>query len=71
MPEANRNCDDLNEYVRQGEPDAQRLGYLWKTAVGLQAVDGLVPSDFLLQTAQRNIVPPRNRELLIKGDERA
>lgn len=55
MTEADRIYDDLEEYVRQGEPDAQRRGYLWQTAVGLQAVDGLVPSDYLLQTAKQNI----------------
>ena len=55
MSESDRIYDDLDEYVRQSEPDAQRRGYLWKTAVGLQAVDGLVPSDYLLQTAKQNI----------------
>lgn len=55
MSETDRIYDDLDEYVRQGEPDAQHRGYIWKTAVGLQAVDGLVPSDYLLQTAKKNI----------------
>lgn len=55
MSEADRVYDDLEEYVRQSEPDAQRRGYLWQTAVGLQAVDGLVPSDYLIQTAKQNI----------------
>lgn len=55
MSEADRVYDDLEQYVRQGEPDARRRGYLWQTAVGLQAVDGLVPSDYLIQTAKLNI----------------
>lgn len=55
MSEADNIYDDLEQYVRQGEPDARRRGYLWQTAVGLQAVDGLVPSGYLIQTAKQNI----------------
>ncbi len=28
---------------------------IWKTAIGLQAVDGLRPSEYLLSLARRNI----------------
>lgn len=46
---------EFGEYTPDTEPEgAQRL-YVWQMAVGLQAVDGLKPSDFLLQTARRNI----------------
>lgn len=55
MSEQERIYDDLETYVQQSEPDAQRRGYLWQTAVGLQAVDGLVPSEYLIQTAKQNI----------------
>lgn len=46
---------DLDEYVRQSEPDAAERGYLWQTAIGLQAVDGLTPSTYLIEMAKRNI----------------
>ena len=46
---------DFEEYIRQVEPSAQESAYAWKTAIGLQAVDGLKPSSYLLETAKRNI----------------
>ncbi len=45
------NEDIFKEYIRQKEPDKRAKGYAWHTAVGLQAVDGLKPSAYLLQTA--------------------
>ena len=30
-------------------------GYAWQTAIGLQAVDGLTPSDYLIETARKDI----------------
>ncbi|MDE5801428.1 MAG: Fic family protein [Lachnospiraceae bacterium] len=49
------NEDIFKEYIRQKEPDKRTKGYAWHTAVGLQAVDGLKPSAYLLQTAVQNI----------------
>ena len=46
---------DFEEYIRQVEPSAQESAYAWKTAIGLQAVDGLKPSSYLLETAKKNI----------------
>ena len=46
---------DFEEYIRQVEPSAQESAYAWKTAIGLQSVDGLKPSSYLLETAKRNI----------------
>lgn len=46
---------DFEEYIRQREPDGRRMGRIWQTAIGLQDVDGLEPSTYLLQTAKRNI----------------
>jgi len=45
----------LNEYIRQGEPAAAEKSAIWKTAIGLQDVDGLKTSDYLLKTAQQHI----------------
>lgn len=47
--------DPFKEYLRQTEPEKQYRGYAWHTAVGLQAVDGLKPSEYLLETAAQNI----------------
>ena len=46
---------DFDEYIRQVEPSAQESANAWKTAIGLQAVDGLKPSAYLLETAKQNI----------------
>lgn len=46
---------DFEEYIRQVEPSAQESANAWKTAIGLQAVDGLKPSAYLLETAKQNI----------------
>ena len=46
---------DFEEYIRQVEPSAQENAQAWGVAIGLQAVDGLRPSSYLLETAKRNI----------------
>ena len=46
---------DFDEYFRQGEPSKREAAYAWSTAIGLQAVDGLKPSQYLLDVAKRNI----------------
>lgn len=47
--------DPFDSYIKESEPEKQVKRYVWDTAIGLQAVDGLKPSDYLLQTANRNI----------------
>lgn len=46
---------DLEEYIRQGEPDKIARSNAWKTAIGLQDVDGLKTSEYLLDTAKEHI----------------
>ena len=46
---------DFDEYIQQREPDKQERAYTWRTAIGLQAVDGLSTSDYLKETARRHI----------------
>ena len=46
---------EFDEYIRQVEPFAQESANAWKTAIGLQQVDGLKPSSYLLETARKNI----------------
>ena len=53
-----KNNDDFSsfdEYLRQGEPSQKERAENWKTAIGLQAVDGLQPSAYLIDVAKRNI----------------
>ena len=55
------NKDNINEfasfdeYLRQVEPSQKESAENWKTAIGLQAVDGLQPSAYLIDVAKRNI----------------
>ena len=46
---------DFEEYIRQNEPDSRQKAYAWRTAIGLQAVDGLKPSEYLIDTARKHI----------------
>ena len=46
---------DFEEYIIQGEPDKTEKVVIWQTAIGLQQVDGLKPSEYLIQTAKQNI----------------
>ena len=47
--------NDFEEYIKHGEPDKQQKAYAWRTAIGLQAVDGLTPSEYLRDTARKHI----------------
>lgn len=47
--------DPFKEYLKESEPDKASKGYAWSTAIGLQAVDGLKPSKYLINTAIQNI----------------
>lgn len=49
------NIEDFDEYIRQCKPLQREAAYAWSTAIGLQAVDGLKVSDYLLELARRNI----------------
>ena len=46
---------DFDEYIKQVEPSAQESANAWRTAIGLQAVDGLKTSPYLLDVARQNI----------------
>ena len=55
MPEQDRWQLELSEYIRQGEPERAEKSAAWQTAIGLQAVDGLKTSTYLLETAKAHI----------------
>lgn len=47
--------DPFKEYLRELEPDKVFKGYAWSTAIGLQDVDGLKPSKYLIDKAIQHI----------------
>ena len=58
--------DPFKEYWKESEPDKASKSYAWSTAIGLQAVDGLTPSSYLIHTAIQNI----EGEITIKEAQR-
>jgi hypothetical protein len=46
---------DFEIYKKQTEPDKFEKSQIWQTAIGLQQVDGLIPSDYLIETAKQHI----------------
>ena len=46
---------ELSEYIKQGEPNRVEKTLNWETAIGLQEVDGLKPSKYLIKTAKEHI----------------
>ena len=54
MPDKNWQFE-LEEYIKQGEPDRAEKSEAWQIAIGLQAVDGLNTSPYLLDTAKEHI----------------
>ena len=47
--------DEFEQYLRAIEPGPKERAELWQTAIGLQKVDGLEVSDYLVETAKRHI----------------
>ncbi len=46
---------DFDAYIRMGEPGGKERAEAWKTAIGLQAVDGLKTSEYLNDAATKHI----------------
>ncbi len=51
----NDSKSNFDKYIIQGEPNKAQKAKTWKTAIGLQKVDGLTPSNYLIKMAQKNI----------------
>jgi len=43
---------EFGEYYEATEPEKRERAFGWATAIGLQQVDGLTPSRYLIQTAR-------------------
>ena len=46
---------ELSEYIKQGEPNRVEKAKTWEAAIGLQDVDGLKTSEYLIKTAKEHI----------------
>lgn len=55
MKELPTYTPDFEEYIRQGEPDKKERAQIWRTAIGLQQVDGLETSEYLREVARQHI----------------
>lgn len=55
MLEEKKWQSDFDEYIRQGEPEQAEKSEAWQIAIGLQQVDGLKTSAYLLDTAKEHI----------------
>ena len=47
---------DLDEYIRQGEPQKRERSEAWKVAIGLQQVDRLQTSEYLLESRDSSLI---------------
>lgn len=47
--------EDFEEYKKQGEPEQSQRAENWGIAIGLQKVDNLTPSKYLIKVAKENI----------------
>ena len=61
--------EEFEQYLRAEEPDKVQRARNWSIAIGLQDVDGIHPSDFLLQQAKENIEGNISREQVRKNIE--
>ena len=50
-----KSMQNFDVYIIQGEPSQKEKAQIWQTAIGLQDVDGLKPSEYLLETAKEHI----------------
>ena len=45
----------FEKYITQGSTEQKEKGYIWQTAIGIQDIDELRPSEFLIENAKQNI----------------
>lgn len=60
------NKDPFKEYIKESEPAKRDKGYAWRTAIGLQSVDGLKTSEYL-EVFLRNLLLNENHPLHIRA----
>ena len=63
--------DPFEEYIKNLPPTRKEMGDAWSAAIGLQDVDGLKPSEYLYETARKNIDGEiKEGQYLVLGDSR-
>lgn len=45
----------FDRYIQNGTPEQKECARYWSIAIGLQSVDGLQVSDYLIELAEKNI----------------
>ena len=55
MEENKKQYVDFDDYILHGTPTQRERAEIWNIAIGLQAVDGLKVSPYLLELARKNI----------------
>lgn len=45
--------DFFEEYIKHTEPEKKEKAYAWSIGIGLQDVDGIKPSKYLIETAKK------------------
>lgn len=55
---------EFEQYLASGEPGVEERARNWSMAIGLQDIDRLKPSEFLLEQAKANIESKISREEL-------
>ena len=54
--EKNKNWNsELSLYIKNGEPTSIEKAKIWETAIGLQDVDGLKPSKYLIENVREHV----------------
>ena len=56
MRKAAEQARIFDEYAHSDDPEVAERAKNWQMGIGLQAVDNLAVSDFLLETARKHIV---------------
>lgn len=59
----------FKEYYKESEPDKRYRGYAWQTSIGLQAVDGLKTSDYLIKnlSIHRKLIKERGDKIAVSS----
>lgn len=50
-----QNYVNFDEYIKASKPHKRERAEAWRVAIGLQTVDGLQVSDYLIELAKKNI----------------
>ena len=61
---------EFEQYIRATESEPKERAELWQTAIGLQKVDGLSVSDYLIETAKKHIEDAKPQNAVLESPKR-